>query len=251
VAEPARYYTNKTANSLALFDACAEASVGTVIFSSTAAVYGVTVAAPVGESAPTVPISPYGWSKPVTEQMLQDIAEARGFSAGILRYFNVAGAHARLRKGQLTQGATHLIKVAVEAAVGGRPAIDVFGDDYDTPDGTCVRDFIHVSDLADAHVLAFERLHAGDGHLLLNCGYGRGYSVRQVLEAVGALAGPVSVRRAPYRPGDAPSVLADARALRATLPWQPRYRELTDIVATALAWERAQQTSEKRVAEIA
>lgn len=251
VAEPARYYANNTANSLALFDACAEAGVGTVIFSSTAAVYGITGAAPVAETAPTVPISPYGWSKLFTERMLLDIATARGFSAGVLRYFNVAGADADLRTGQLTRGATHLIKVAVEVAVGARAAIELFGDDYDTADGTCVRDFIHVSDLADAHVLAFERLHAGGGHLLLNCGYGRGYSVRQVLDAVGALAGPVSVRRAPRRPGDAPSVVADTRALRAALPWQPCYRELGDIVASALAWERTQRAPERKMAESA
>lgn len=240
VAEPASYYTNNTANSLALFDACAAAGVGTVIFSSTAAVYGITGAAPVGEDAPTQPISPYGWSKLFSERMLRDIAAARGLNAGILRYFNVAGADAQLRAGQLTRGATHLIKVAVECAVGTRPAIEVFGADYATPDGTCVRDYIHVSDLADAHVLAFERLHAEGGQLLLNCGYGRGYSVRQVLDAVTALAGPITIRQGPKRPGDAPSVVADTRALAAALPWRPRYRELGDIVATALAWERAQ-----------
>ncbi|WP_037256667.1 UDP-glucose 4-epimerase GalE [Rhodovibrio salinarum] len=251
VAEPARYYTNNTANSLALFDACAEAGVGTVIFSSTAAVYGITGSAPVAETAPTAPISPYGWSKLFTERMLQDIAQARGMSAGILRYFNVAGADGQLRTGQLTRGATHLIKVAVECAVGARPAIEVFGDDYDTPDGTCVRDFIHVSDLAEAHVLAFERLHADGGQLLLNCGYGRGYSVRQVLDTVTALAGPIAARHASRRPGDAPSVVADTRALRNTLPWSPRYTDLRDIVATALAWERAQQSARPRLAESA
>ena len=249
VAEPARYYANNTANSLALFTACQALGVGTVIFSSTAAVYGVTGAAPVAETAPTAPISPYGWSKLFTERMLQDIAGATGLNAGVLRYFNVAGADARMRTGQLTQGATHLIKVAVECAVGARAAIEVYGDDYDTPDGTCVRDFIHVSDLAEAHVLAFEKLHSGGGNLLLNCGYGRGYSVRQVLHAVTALAGPIQVRRAPKRPGDAPSVVADAAALRAALPWQPRYRALGEIVATALAWESAQHAPERRVAE--
>lgn len=249
VAEPARYYANNTANSLALFNACAEAGVGTVIFSSTAAVYGITGAAPVAESAPTAPISPYGWSKLFSERMLQDIADARGFSAGILRYFNVAGADAQLRTGQLTRGATHLIKVAVEVAVGARLAIEVFGDDYDTPDGTCVRDFIHVSDLADAHVLAYERLRASGGRLVLNCGYGRGYSVRQVLDAVTALAGPIAVRPGPKRPGDAPSVVADTAALSAALPWAPRYTGLPDIVATALAWERAQLARGARIAE--
>ena len=249
VAEPARYYANNTANSLALFNACAEAGVGSVIFSSTAAVYGITGTAPVAEDAPTQPISPYGWSKLFSERMLRDIADARGFGAGILRYFNVAGADAELRAGQLTRGATHLIKVAVECAVGARPAIEVYGDDYDTPDGTCVRDFIHVSDLAEAHVLAYERLRAAGGQLLLNCGYGRGYSVRQVLDAVAALAGPIAVRHAPRRSGDAPSVVADTDALRAALPWAPRYGDLHDIVATALAWERAQRAPEARIAE--
>jgi UDP-glucose 4-epimerase len=239
VAEPERYYRNNSLNSLTLFQACGAAGVARVIFSSTAAVYGPTDGAPIAESAPTRPISPYGQSKLFTEAMLRDVAAVRGLSYAILRYFNVAGADPSGRTGQSTRGATHLIKVAVECATGQRPVLELFGDDYPTPDGTCVRDFIHVSDLVDAHVLAFEHLAQGGESLLLNCGYGRGHSVREVLAAVAALAGPVRVREAARRPGDPASVVADAGALWRTLPWQPRHTDIRQIVASALAWERS------------
>ena len=239
VADPLGYYRNNSFASAALIEACVEAGVGRFIFSSTAAVYGLPDRLPVDEDAPTRPINPYGTSKLMTEWMLRDTAAAHGLRYLALRYFNVAGADPDGRSGQVGQRATHLIKVACEAAVGRRDRIQVFGTDYDTPDGTCVRDYIHVSDLAEAHVAALRRLEAGGPSEALNCGYGRGYSVRQVLDTVQRIAGrPLEIVAAARRPGDPPSLVCTSDRLRDRLAWQPRYDDLEQIVGTALAWER-------------
>jgi UDP-glucose 4-epimerase len=210
------------------------------IFSSTAATYGIPEVSPVTEDSPKQPINPYGWSKLMTERMLADTAAAHPLNFCALRYFNVAGADPEARSGQSTAGATHLIKVAVEAALGKRASVAVFGTDYDTPDGTGVRDYIHVSDLAAAHVLALEALIAEPGRsLTMNCGYGRGFSVLEVLDAVDR----VTNRRIERvlegrRAGDPDSLISDPSLLKATLPWKPRHEALDEIVAHALAWER-------------
>jgi UDP-glucose 4-epimerase len=209
------------------------------IFSSTAAVYGNPSEIPVREETPTQPISPYGSSKLMTETMLRDAGRAHGLKYAILRYFNVAGADPQGRTGQSTSGATHLIKVAVEAALGLRPKIDLFGTDYATADGTCIRDYIHVSDLVDAHCGALTHLRDGGSSLTLNCGYGHGFSVREVIAAVKRVSGvDFKVENAPQRPGDPAQLVADTAELRKTLHWQPRYDDLPTIVAHALAWER-------------
>jgi UDP-glucose 4-epimerase len=209
------------------------------IFSSTAAVYGNPAELPVREDAPTLPISPYGWSKLMTETMLRDASQAHGLGHVILRYFNVAGADPQGRTGQSTAGATHLIKVAVEAAVGLRSELNVFGADYPTPDGTCIRDYIHVGDLVLAHCAALQALRSGAPSLTLNCGYGHGFSVHDVIDAVKRVSGvDFPVRTAPRRAGDAAMVVADTTQIRKTLAWQPRFDDLTTIVRDALAWER-------------
>jgi UDP-glucose 4-epimerase len=240
VANPLKYYGNNTVKSRALIESAVEGGVSRFIFSSTAAVYGIPEKVPVAEDAPTAPINPYGASKLMTEQMLRDTAAAHGLGVGILRYFNVAGADPHGRTGLSTAGATHLIKVAVEAAVGKRGHVDIYGTDFGTPDGTGVRDYIHVADLAAAHVAALDRLAARPGEsLLLNCGYGHGYSVLEVLDSVERVAGrPVERRAAPPRPGDPPAVVADNRLILATLDWRPERDDLDTIVADALAWER-------------
>jgi UDP-glucose 4-epimerase len=208
------------------------------IFSSTAAVYGNPARVPVAEDDPTVPLSPYGWSKLMTEQMLRDASAAHPITHVTLRYFNVAGADPDLRTGLQTPGATHLIKVAVEAALGRREHIDVYGTDYDTPDGTCVRDFIHVSDLARAHRAALNYLRAGNRSVTLNCGYGRGYSVREVLDAVERNHGrKFPVKFSGRRTGDIVVSVAAANRIRQTLDWIPEFDSLDTIVRHALAWE--------------
>ena len=240
VVDPLFYYHNNTAKSRALLDAAVEAGVPHFLFSSTAATYGMPETSPVGEDTPQAPINPYGWSKLMTERMLADTAAAHPINYAALRYFNVAGADPQGRTGQSTAGATHLIKVAVEAALGMREAVSVFGTDYDTPDGTGVRDFIHVSDLAAAHVLALEAL-IGQPHLSLtmNCGYGRGFSVLEVLDAVDRVTNRRIERRfEERRAGDAGSIISDPARIRATLPWQPRHDDLDTIVAHAVQWER-------------
>ena len=199
---------------------------------------------PVSEDATPAPINPYGRSKLVTEWMLRDTAAAHDFRYAALRYFNVAGADPAGRAGQSTRNATHLVKVASEAAVGLRDGVTVFGDDYDTPDGTCVRDYIHVSDLASAHVAALGDLEAGGASRVLNCGYGRGFSVREVLETVQAEAGTqIKVHHGPRRAGDPPTLIADPSRLRAALRWSPGHDDLGVIVRTALAWESKQARS--------
>jgi UDP-glucose 4-epimerase len=209
------------------------------IFSSTAAVYGNPAQIQVREDAPTQPISPYGWSKLMTETMLRDASNAHGLGHVILRYFNVAGADPKGRTGQSTNGATHLIKVAVETALGLRPKLDVFGTDYQTPDGTCIRDYIHVSDLVLAHCDALQHLRSGAPSLTLNCGYGHGFSVREVIEAVKRVSGvDFKVESAARREGDPGQIVADAVQIREELKWQPRFADLSTIVSHALAWER-------------
>ena len=240
VANPLKYYLNNTVKSRALIESAVEGRVPHFIFSSTAAVYGIPDGSPVAEDASTAPINPYGASKLMTERMLRDSAEAHPMNIGILRYFNVAGADPQGRAGLSTEGASHLIKVAVEAAVGRRDHVDIYGMDFDTPDGTGVRDYIHVSDLAAAHVRTLERLIARpDENLVLNCGYGHGYSVLEVLDSVERVAKrPIERRPAPRRAGDAPAVLADNRLILETLDWRPQRDDLDMIVADALAWER-------------
>ncbi len=240
VRDPLGYYRNNTMNTCTLLDAAIEAGVRQIIFSSTAAVYGnADGSAPIRENAPTAPISPYGTSKLMSEIMLHDAGQAHGLRFVILRYFNVAGADPRGRTGQSSPGATHLIKVACEAAVGKRPGMSVYGTDYATPDGTCVRDYIHVSDLARAHSAALSYLRRDGASATFNCGYGQGASVLEVIDAVRRISGrdfPVEI--SPRRAGDPPALVANASRIRSTLPWQPQFQDLDTIVAHALAWER-------------
>ena len=240
VENPLKYYHNNTSNSRALIDSAITGGVRHMIFSSTAATYGIPEESPVREDMPTVPINPYGTSKFMTEMMLRDVAEAHDFNYCALRYFNVAGADPDGRSGQSTIGATHLIKIAVEAALGKRTAVSVFGTDYDTEDGTGVRDYIHVSDLAAAHVIALEALIAepATSHTL-NCGYGHGYSVMQVLDAVDRVTNHKLVRNMEGRRlGDPDALISDNRAIISRFGWQPKYDDLDLIVQHALAWER-------------
>ena len=239
VADPLKYYCNNTAGGAHLIQACIAGGVKRFVFSSTAAVYGTPASIPVSEDAPTTPINPYGSSKLAIEWMLRDAAAAHDFRYAALRYFNVAGADPAGRAGQSTRGAAHLIKVASEAVVGARSGVTVFGNDYRTPDGTCIRDYVHVSDLAEAHVAALRDLESGGGSHVLNCGYGRGFSVREVLEAVREEAGAeLDVRNGPRRAGDPPALVSDVSRLRAALGWSPRHDDLGFIVRTALAWEK-------------
>ena len=240
VENPLKYYHNNTVKSRALLEAAVAAGVPHFIFSSTAATYGIPEVSPVTEDTPQRPINPYGWSKLMTEQMLADTAAAHPLNYCALRYFNVAGADPQGRSGQSTAGATHLIKVAVEVALGKRDSVAVFGTDYATPDGTGVRDYIHVSDLAAAHVLALEALIADPARsLTMNCGYGRGFSVLEVLDAVDRVTNRQIERvLAGRRAGDPDSLISDPSLLRATLPWRPQHDKLDEIVAHALAWER-------------
>ena len=239
VADPLKYYLQNTCKSRGLIQTCIETQVRRFVFSSTAAVYGIVGDGPVPETAPTMPASPYGTSKLMTEWILRDASMAHDLAYAALRYFNVAGADPKGRTGQSTPGATHLIKVACEVAAGQRPSMEIFGDDYDTPDGTCVRDYIHVTDLADAHLAALRDLETQGRNLTLNCGYGRGYSVKQVLEAVEQVAGfPLAVRSGPRRQGDVAEIVADASQIGRQLGWQARHDDLHGIVRDALAWER-------------
>ncbi|MEO5492426.1 MAG: UDP-glucose 4-epimerase GalE [Sphingomonas sp.] len=240
VSDPLKYYRNNTVASRALIESAVVSGVKHFIFSSTAATYGNAARIPVAEDDPTIPINPYGTSKLMTEAMLRDVAAAHPMNYCALRYFNVAGADPQGRTGQSTAGATHLIKVAVEAATGKRDHVDVFGTDFPTPDGTGVRDYIHVSDLAAAHVHALDRLIAEpDESLTMNAGYGHGYSVMQVLDAVDRVTNR-EIKRVigPRRPGDSAELVSDNRRILATLPWRPQHDDLDQIVRDALAWER-------------
>ncbi|MDX9741314.1 MAG: UDP-glucose 4-epimerase GalE [Gammaproteobacteria bacterium] len=239
VSDPLKYYLNNTSNTRNLLACCARTGVEHFIFSSTAAVYGIPDTIPVAEDARLEPINPYGRSKLMSEWMLRDLAAAGGMKHVILRYFNVAGADLDGRIGQSTPAATHLIKVACEAVTGQRDRVEIFGTDYPTPDGSGVRDYIHVEDLAAAHLSALDHLRAGADSTVLNCGYGHGYSVREVLDMVQRVAGcEIEIIESPRRAGDPPALTADATRIRGTLGWQPRYDDLEVIVRTALAWER-------------
>ncbi|HWS10776.1 MAG TPA: UDP-glucose 4-epimerase GalE [Xanthobacteraceae bacterium] len=243
VRDPLGYYRNNTMNSRALIECAVKGGVRHFIFSSTAAVYGNPTEIPVKEDSATLPISPYGWSKLMTEIMLRDAGSAYGLHHVILRYFNVAGADPQGRTGQSTKAATHLIKVAVETALGLRPKLDVFGKDYPTPDGTCIRDYIHVGDLVQAHADALRYLRSGAPALTLNCGYGHGFSVLDVIEAVKRVSGvDFKVDMAPRRPGDPAQIVAHSERVRSELGWRPRYDDLAIIVRDALAWERELMT---------
>jgi len=238
VADPLGYYENNTVKSRALIESAVRTGVKNFIFSSTAAVYGSPERMPVTEEERTMPESPYGTSKLMTELMLRDTALAHDFRYTALRYFNVSGADPAGRTGQSTRGATHLIKVASEAATGKRDFMEIYGTDYPTPDGTCVRDYIHVSDLAEAHYLALKRLRDGGGSLVANCGYGRGYSVREVVAAVKRVTGSdFEVRERERRAGDAVAIVANADRAHAEFGWVPEYDDLELIVRHAVAWE--------------
>ena len=239
VREPLKYYGNNTCSTRSLLQCCLESGVRHVVFSSTAAVYGIPVDGVAAESSPTAPINPYGTSKLMSEWMLRDVSAASDLKHVALRYFNVAGSDSQCRVGQATPKATLLVKVACEAVVGKRPHISIFGTDYPTPDGTGVRDYIHVEDLATAHLNALDYLRAGGASTVLNVGYGHGYSVREVLQSVERVSGErLTVVEEPRRAGDPPALVARADRIRRELAWKPRLDDLDTIVRTSLAWER-------------
>ena len=239
MAEPAKYYANNTVKALTVFDTLARAGVRDIVFSSTAAVYGAPEHNPIAESAPLVPVNPYGASKLASEFILKDLTAAHGLHATILRYFNVAGADLNGRTGQRTKEATHLIKVAAEVATGRRAALQIFGEDYPTRDGTCVRDYIHVTDLADAHLAALTKHDRAGETRVFNCGYGTGHTVKEVAAMFGAVLGrPLPVQSRPRRAGDPPALVCDSRKLQAELGWRPEIASLRTIVETALRWEQ-------------
>jgi len=240
VENPLKYYDNNTAKSRTLIENALQQGVDHILFSSTATVYGEPEVKPLTEEDPLMPVNPYGMSKLMTERILNDVSKAYPINHCVLRYFNVCGADPLGRSGQSTEGATHLIKVAVEAVLGKRDHVAVFGDDYPTPDGTGLRDYIHVSDLASAHVLALEALIAEpDRSLTMNVGYGGGFSVLEVLDAVDRVAQTkIERRQLPRRVGDVPALVSDPARVRATIPWTPKYDNLDTIIEHALAWER-------------
>jgi UDP-glucose 4-epimerase len=242
VREPLKYYGNNTCSTRTLLECCVEAQVRHFVFSSTAAVYGIPPGGVAAEDSPTAPINPYGTSKLMSEWMLASVAQAYPLTYAALRYFNVAGSDSRARIGQATPNATLLVKVACEAAVGKRLGLSIFGTDYATPDGTGVRDYIHVEDLATAHLDALTYLRNGGAPVTLNVGYGHGYSVREVLASVERVSGcKLAVREEPRRAGDPPSLVARAERIRELLRWQPRLDDLDTIVRTAYAWEQRLQ----------
>jgi UDP-glucose 4-epimerase len=243
VADPLGYYFNNTVKTRALLESAVRGGVRRIIFSSTAAVYGEPAVSPVPEEIDLNPINPYGRSKLMSEWMLADTSKAHGLAYVVLRYFNVAGADPRGRSGQSSPNATHLIKVAGQAALGQRPGLEVFGTDYPTPDGTCIRDYIHVTDLARAHIAALEHLRGGGGSLTLNCGYGRGYSVKEVVEVVKTVSGvDFPVKLSGRRAGDPASLVAKADRIRSELGWTPEHDDLEEIVRQALTWEEKLKT---------
>lgn len=238
VRDPLKYYDNNTANSLKLMSTAVNAGVHSFIFSSTAAVYGNPESGTVSETSPLSPINPYGASKMMTERMLQDVAAANGINVGILRYFNVAGADSLGRTGQSTPNATHLIKLACQTALGKRDELQIFGNDYPTEDGTGVRDYIHVSDLIDAHIKLLQKLENDSGCYLYNCGYGHGVSVSEIIDVVGDVAGePIKSRVVDRRPGDPASLISNVDKIKSELNWEPQFDDLQTIVQSALAWE--------------
>jgi UDP-glucose 4-epimerase len=239
VSNPLKYYQNNTASTLALLEACVETGVQQFVFSSTAAVYGIPENPLCTESTPTQPINPYGMSKLMSEHMLKDLGASSAMRYVILRYFNVAGSDPEGRIGQSTKNATLLTKVAVEAAIGKRAHVSIFGTDYDTPDGTGVRDYIHVEDLASAHIQALSYLRQQGSSVTLNCGYGHGFSVREVLQTVEKITGTrLTIKEEPRRAGDPPMLIAEAQKIRTLLNWHPRFDSLDEIVRTAFEWEK-------------
>ena len=239
VEKPLAYYKNNTMVSRDLVEACVDAGVKHFIFSSTAAVYGIPTDNPVTEKTEAAPINPYGRSKLMTEWMLEDAARAHDFRYVALRYFNVGGADSGGRSGQSTPNATHLIKRACQAALGRMTTLDIYGTDFPTRDGTGVRDYIHVSDLVAAHGLALDHLGQDGNSMVLNCGYGHGFSVREVIDTVSKVAGhKIPIRESPRRPGDAPALVADSSRLQTEFGWRPKHDDLEAIVSTAYAWER-------------
>jgi UDP-glucose 4-epimerase len=239
VSNPLKYYGNNTCATRSLLQACSEAGVKHFVFSSTAAVYGIPEGGIAAEDSPTQPINPYGTSKLMTEWMLRDLGAATSLRYVVLRYFNVAGSDPGGRIGQSTLNATLLTKVACEAAVGKRPHVSIFGTDYPTKDGTGVRDYIHIEDLASAHLKALDYLRSGGESQTLNCGYGHGYSVREVISTVNRLHGsPITTIESPRRAGDPPSLIARAERIRKVLGWSPQYDDLAIIVKSQLAWEK-------------
>ncbi|MEO1043130.1 MAG: UDP-glucose 4-epimerase GalE [Pseudomonadota bacterium] len=241
VENPIKYYAENTGASLGLLAEMVAAEVPTILFSSTAAVYEPrTDGAPLEEEAAKAPLSPYGQSKLMTEAMIRDIGRAHGLQAGILRYFNVAGADPHGRTGQSGANATHLLKIASQVAVGARPYMEIYGEDYPTPDGTCIRDYIHVSDLASAHVETFNHVMSAGGQITMNCGYGRGSTVKEVIAAAERVTGQtIDARAADRRAGDAPILVSDTTKIRETLPsWQPAHDSLEEMARTAIAWEK-------------
>jgi len=249
VREPGKYYRNNTANAAVLFEAAARHGVRHVVFSSTAAVYGAAAGPLIEETAPLAPLAPYGASKMMAERILTDIAEAAGQGTAILRYFNVAGAHDDGTLGEATPDNSHLVKVACEAALGLRPPLQINGADYPTPDGTCVRDYIHVQDLAAAHVAALQRLLDDPSPLVVNCGYGHGFSVREVVDAFARVTGiDLAPEVGPRRAGDPPVLVADNRRILASLDWRPERDDLERIIASAWAWEQRLQAMRRQMA---
>ncbi len=243
VRDPAKYYRNNVANALALFDMAARNQVPHLIFSSTAAVYGEPDLELLDEDLPNAPINPYGASKMMAERLLADIAGAAGMTFAILRYFNVAGADPEGAIGEATPNNSHLVKIACETAFGLRERLHVNGTDYPTADGTCIRDYIHVVDLADAHVAALRHLREGGASAILNCGYGHGHSVREVVDMVKEVSGvDFEVTEGPRRPGDPPRLVASNARIRAAIGWRPRHDDLREIVETAWRWEQILQT---------
>lgn len=241
VTNPGKYYRNNVSGTLTLLEAMRDAGVGKLVFSSSCATYGVPQAVPIAEDHPQNPINAYGASKLMVERMLRDFDTAHGLRSVSLRYFNAAGADPEGETGEAHDPETHLIPLVLDAAAGRRPDVTVFGDNYPTPDGTCVRDYIHVADLAQAHVLALQALEAGASTTAYNLGNGKGFSVRQVIDTARAVTGrDISVRMGPQRAGDPPELVGDASRIRAELGWQPRHAGLADIIGTAWRWHEAQ-----------
>jgi UDP-glucose 4-epimerase len=246
VEQPLSYYRNNVGGSQSLLEACSRHGVSDFVFSSSAAVYGMPDVIPVPETAPTMPINPYGRTKLITEWQLADLSAVTGMRYAALRYFNVAGADPAMRTGESVPFPSHLIKIAAQVVTGRRPNMQIFGDDYDTPDGTCVRDYIHVSDLADLHVIALQQLRQSGQSFTTNCGYGHGLSNRQVMEAVArVIDAPFDIEVGPRRSGDPDILVSDVKKLQNLFSWTPKYDDIEVIISTAIEWEKRLKAEEK------